>query len=51
MCRLMDEETAVPDAIELLTWDQSRQLALKAFERFGPYGRAINDDWCSVCNQ
>jgi hypothetical protein len=51
MRRLMDEDAPVPGAIELLTWDQSRQLALKALGRFGPYGRAINENWCSVCNQ
>jgi len=47
---LLDEDDSHDNVACLLTFEESRELALKVMAMYGPYGSVRMDNWCTVCN-
>jgi hypothetical protein len=47
---LLDEDDSHHDVACLLTFEESREMALTVMAMYGPYGSVRMDNWCTVCN-
>ena len=47
---LLDDDDSPHDVACLLTFNESRELALKVLAMYGPYGSVRMDNWCTVCD-